>query len=90
MSGDKVPYYWKRPRVPGLLEQVAAPWTRTATKVRLPDSEADATPGDRCPCRLASGELVRLQAQRGCKPWRPAREWLHGLGLSVVLFSLAL
>lgn len=90
MSGDKLPYYWKRPRVPGLLEQVAAPGTRTATEARLPDGEADATPRDVCPCPLASGELVRLRAQRGCKPWRLAPAWLRGLGLSGIILSCSL
>ena len=90
VSGDKVPYYWKRPRAPGLLEQVAAPWTRTATKARLPDGEADATPRDACPCRPASGKLARLPAQRGCKPWRLALAWLRGLGLSGIILSCSL
>lgn len=46
---NEILYYWKRPRIPGLPEQVAALWPPAATEARLPDSEAVPAPRDASP-----------------------------------------
>lgn len=79
-SGKEFLYYRKRPRVPALLEQVAAPRPPATTEVRSPDSEAVPAPRDAPPCSPAPGEPARRPALRGCEPSRLALAGLCGLG----------